>query len=254
MFFDTHLHVHYPDFDVDRAEALERARSEGIHAFLNVGTDVASSRTSIHLAESSADIWAACGIHPNDTRETSPEDLQQIEAMLLHPKVAAVGEVGLDFYREHSPQATQRRIFSEFLKMARRHRKPLVIHCRDAYEALIAMLREHQPENPRGIIHCFSADRPVMERLVALGFYISFAGPLTYKKNDALREACRACPREKLLLETDAPFLPPQSMRGKRNEPSLMLETARTMAEIHGLDLQALGELTSANARAVLGL
>ncbi|OGW72120.1 MAG: hypothetical protein A2Y02_02875 [Omnitrophica bacterium GWA2_52_12] len=254
MFFDTHLHVHYPDFDVDRAESLARARGEGIHAFLNVGTDVASSRTSIQLAESSPDIWAACGIHPNDTRDTTPEDLQQIEAMLSHPRVAAVGEVGLDFYREHSPRETQRRIFSEFLKMAQRHDKPLVIHCRDAYEALIDMLKEHRSENPRGIIHCFSADRPVMEQLAALGFYISFAGPLTYKKNDGLREACRACPRDKLLLETDAPFLPPQSQRGKRNEPSLMLETARTMAELHGLELRALGDLTSANARAVLGL
>ncbi len=254
MFFDTHLHLHFPEFAADRDETLERARREGISAFLNVGTDVTSSRESIRLAEAHSDLWAACGIHPNDAKTATPEAMREIESMLTHPRVVAVGEVGLDFYREHSPRDVQRVVFCQFLEMAQRQVKPVLIHCRDAYEELIRMLEEAQPLKASGIIHCFSADRPVLERLVKLGFYISFAGPLTYKKNDVLREACLACPRERLLLETDAPFLPPQTMRGKRNEPVCMLETARVMGELHKLSLQELAKITSTNARTVLEL
>jgi TatD DNase family protein len=248
MFFDTHAHLHYADFEPDRLEMIRRAESAGVKFFLNVGTDLASSQASLALAETQANIWAAAGIHPHDAVKATEADFSAIESLMAHPRMVALGEVGLDFYRDHSPVPIQRDVFRRFVEMALRVNKPLVIHCRDAYEALMEMLRDIQPTGYQGVIHCFSSDKMIMESLLNLGFYISFAGPLSYKKNDVLREACAACPQDRLLLETDAPFLPPQTLRGKRNESAYMLETAAVMAELHGLSLEKLAELTTANA------
>ena len=168
--------------------------------------------------------------------------------------MVAIGEVGLDFYRDHSPQAVQRVVFERFVRLALDTGKPLIVHCREAYAALIEMLQGIQPGNYRGVMHCYSADRETLLRLVDLGFHISFAGPLTYKKNEALRDACVACPPERLLLETDAPFLPPQTMRGKRNEPAFMIETATLMADLHRLSLDALAYVTTNNAHRLFGI
>jgi len=254
MFFDTHAHLHYVDFEQDREAMIQRAESAGVKYFLNVGTDLASSRASLALAESHSNIWAAAGIHPHDAVKATEEDFAAIESLMGHERMAAVGEVGLDFFRDHSPADVQKDVFRRFVEMSLRVRKPLIIHCRDAYDALIEILREIQPSRYAGVIHCFSSDKQVMDKLLELGFYISFAGPLSYKKNDVLREACLACPRDRLLLETDAPFLPPQSLRGKRNESAYMLETASVMAELHGLDLAALADLTTCNARRLFRL
>jgi len=254
MFFDTHAHLHYADFEQDREAMIRRAESAGVKFFLNVGTDLTSSQASLALAEAHSNIWAAAGIHPHDAVKATDADFAAIENLMKHPRMAAVGEVGLDFYRDHSPVTVQRDVFRRFVEMALRVDKPLVIHCRDAYEALMDLLRDIQPSGYQGVIHCFSSDKQVMEALLDLGFYISFAGPLSYKKNDVLREACAACPQERLLIETDAPFLPPQSLRGKRNESAYMLETAAVMAGLQGLSLEALAELTTANARRLLRL
>jgi len=165
-----------------------------------------------------------------------------------------VGEVGLDYYRDHSPQDKQREVLREFVAMARRADKPLILHCRDAYGDLAALLHELGGAPYRGVIHCFSSNTEDMNRFLELGFHISFAGPLTYKKNDPLREACKNCPSDRLMLETDAPFLPPQTMRGKRNEPCFMMETAQTAAGLHGLSLEQLAARTLANARELFRL
>jgi len=254
MFFDTHAHLHYADFEPDRDAMIQRAEIAGVSFFLNVGTDLASSQASLALAECHSNIWAAAGIHPHDAVKATEADFAAIESLMTHPRMVAVGEVGLDFYRDHSPVPIQRDVFRRFVEMALRVNKPLVIHCRDAYDALIEMLRDVQPTGYQGVIHCFSSDKQIMETLLSLGFYISFAGPLSYKKNDVLREACAACPQDRLLLETDAPFLPPQTLRGKRNESAYMLETAAVMAELHGLSLEKLAELTTANARRLFRL
>lgn len=253
-FIDTHSHFHFPDFDEDRQEVIRRAQDSGVCAFINVGTDIASSKASCELAETYDFIWASAGVHPHDAKAADSQTFAEIEKMLEHPRMVAIGEVGLDFFRDHSPQDVQIEVFRRFRDMHIKTGKPLIIHCRDAYEKLIEVLSENGKTDYLGVIHCFSSGPETMQKLVALGFHISFAGPLTYKKNDELRRACSLCPKERLLLETDAPFLPPQSMRGKRNESGYLVETARIMAELHQLSLDELASLTTQNAQELFGL
>lgn len=252
-FVDTHVHLYFPDYDNDRDEVIRKAKAAGVECFLNVGTDVTSSLRCLEMASADSQIYATAGIHPNDTARASADDLKAIEEILGNPLVLAVGEVGLDYYRDTSPRETQQELLKCFFEIQKKIRKPLVLHCRDAYEDLYAMLKAEYGRGVSGVMHCYSSDAVTMKRYVDLGLYISFAGPLTYKKNDELREACRLCPRDRLLLETDAPFLPPQSMRGKRNDSSLMLETAQTAADLHGISLEAMGRLTTDNARRLFG-
>jgi TatD DNase family protein len=251
-FADTHVHFHFPDFEEDRDAAIDAARKAGIELFVNVGTNVDSSRKSLEFAEKYPDFYAAAGIHPNDAITATPESMREIEELLKHPRMLAIGEIGLDYYRDHSPKDVQKKVLENFLALHKRINKPLIIHCRDAYDDLLEIFRSEKIS--RGIMHCFSSDRPTMEKFVEQGFYISFAGPLTYKKNDALREACKACPLDRLLFETDAPFLPPQSKRGKRNETLYMMETFQTGADLHNLPLQEIGKRTTENARRALGI
>lgn len=254
-FFDTHAHYYFPEFSQDQHESIERARKAGIEWMVNVGTGPETSRLSLELAQKYEFIWASAGIHPTDALEGSEENIQAVEALLNHPRVVAIGEVGLDFYHKDAPPEVQEKLLRRFLAIYRNIQKPLIIHCRDAYQALYEIfVSEAAGGAYRGVMHCFSSDAEDMKRFAALGFHISFAGPLTYKKNDVLREACRLCPADRILLETDAPFLPPQSMRGKRNESSLMLETADMAAQVRGVSLEEIGRLTSENARKLFGL
>lgn len=253
-FVDTHIHLHFPEYESDLGEVMIRAREAGVDTFLNVGTDVESSRRSLELADAHSNIFASAGLHPHDAKNGNPEAYAEFEKLLTHPRMVAVGEVGLDFFRDHSPQDKQREVLREFIRMARRLNKPLIVHCRDAYEALVSLLEEEGGAPYQGVIHCFSSDVFWMRKLVELGFYISFAGPLTYKKNDTLREACAACPVDRILLETDAPFLPPQSIRGKRNEPCYLMETARVAAEVQGVSLDSMEVRTTLNARRLFRL
>lgn len=251
-FVDTHVHLHFPDYKEDQAGVIDRARQAGVEYFVNVGTDVSSSRASLELAQSHPFIYASAGVHPHDVKDADEDVLSEIEEILKHPRVVAIGEVGLDFYRDLSPRDKQEEVFSRFIKLHQKIKKPLIVHCRDAYKEMAAMIKAQGPAT--GVMHCFSSDAAFMKEFVDLGFYISFAGPLTYKKNDILREACRLCPQDRLLLETDAPFLPPQSMRGKRNETAYMLETAAVAAELHGVSVEKIGEITTANAKRLFGL
>ena len=252
-FFDTHAHLHFEDYDQDRDTVIARLRESGIESFINVGTTVESSRKSLEYAEKYDFVYASAGIHPNECKDTTPAELQEITELLNHPRMVGIGEIGLDYYRDHAPKERQKEVLDYFLKLHQKIEKPLIIHCREAYDDLAGILKS-MSKTWRGVMHCFSSDTAAMEKFLGLGFYISFAGPLTYKKDDTLREACKNCPPDRLLLETDAPFLPPQSMRGKRNEPALMIETARTAAELHGLSLEDLGRKTTANARALFRL
>ncbi len=253
-FVDTHVHLHFPDFDSDRAEVMKRAQSAGADCFINVGTDLESSKASIQLAEAHSNVYATVGVHPHDAKDATPQSLKAITELARHPRVVAIGEVGLDYFRDHSPRETQKEIFRFFLKLHREVGKALVIHCRDAYQDLADFLITEMKPPFRGVMHCFSSDTDTMKRFLDLGFYISFAGPLTYKKNDGLRDACRTCPLDRLLLETDAPFLPPQSLRGKRNESAFLLETAKVASDLLGITLKTLGERTRANAETLFRL
>ncbi len=246
---DTHAHLYFPDYDEDRDAVLSRAFEAGVEALINVGTDLESSRKCLELAKSHPALYASAGVHPNDSRDVPETAYSEIEELLKEPRMVAIGEVGLDFYREHSPHETQKAVFRRFIRMHLETGKPLIIHCRDAYEALAQVLREESQVLYKGVIHCFSSDKETMFPLLDLGFYISFAGPLTYKKNEALRDACKACPEDRLLFETDAPFLSPQTVRGKRNESGYMVETVRLAAEIRGIPYETLMERTTANAR-----
>ncbi len=248
-FADTHVHFHFPDYDKDREETIKRSREAGVEFFINVGTDVKSSEESLKLAHKYPDFYAAAGIHPHDAKDAHEEDFEALERLLHESKMVAIGEVGLDFFRNLSPAETQRKVLSRFFSLHRRIKKPLILHIRDAYEEMEDQVRAELSSPVEGVLHCFSSDKKTMIRFLDLGFYISFAGPLTYKKNDSLREAFQVCPTDRLLLETDAPFLPPQSKRGTRNESGYLLETAQVGAEIKKISVAELGRVTTENAK-----
>src|SRR3990167_145063 len=211
---DSHVHLHFPDYDADREAVIESACRAGVELFINVGTDLASSEQSIELGRKYPFIYATAGIHPHDSTKADEPTLAAIRKLLTNERIVAIGEVGLDFYRDHSPREQQIKVFRRFLDFHRQTGKPLVLHCRDAYDEMYEILSSELDPPCSGVMHCFSSDTTDMKRFVDLGFYISFAGPLTYKKNDVLREACADCPPDRLLLETDGPFLPPQTRRG----------------------------------------
>ena len=253
IFVDTHVHLHFPEFDSDRGEIIDRARHSGVRYFINIGTDLESSRKSIAIAEQYDFVYATVGIHPHDVKDATPEDMCQLAGLAKHQKVVAIGEVGLDFFRNLSPEDVQRKLIVQFFEMAKQANLPLVLHIREAYEPMIELLKEHFKPPVRAVSHCFSGTREMMEPLLALGLFISFAGSVTYKKNDGLREAAKACPEDRILIETDAPFLAPQTHRGKRNESAFMAETARFVAELRGISAEKLGEATSRNAETLFG-
>lgn len=251
---DTHIHLHFPQYDTDRPEMIERAIQGGVRHFLNIGTDLEDSRKAVALAEQYPEVYAAVGYHPHETKMANPGDLAELEKFLAHPKVVAIGEVGLDYFHDHSPREIQQKVLGKFLEWYQKHKKPIIIHCRDAYEDLLGILKEHGKAPYRGTLHCYSSNAKTMKEYLDLGFHIAFGGALTYKKNDRLREACALCPKDRLLLETDAPYLPPQSKRGKRNEPLYMIETAECAAKLHGMSVEEIADLTTANARALFGI
>ena len=250
---DTHIHLHFPQYDADRAEVIDRAIRGGVRRFLDIGTDLERSRKALELADQYPEVYVAIGYHPHETEHAGDAELAELAKFIRHPKVLAIGEVGLDYYHEHSPREVQVKVLKTFLGWYEQYGKPLIIHCRDAYEDLLRILQDFQKTSYRGTLHCYSSDAATMKRFLDLGFHIAFGGALTYKKNDALREACALCPKDRLLLETDAPYLPPQTRRGQRNEPLFMIETAECAAKLHGMSVDAMAELTTSNAKGLFG-
>ena len=246
--FDTHCHIYYDDFNADRDDMLLRAKAAGVDKMLCVGVNLAISKTCLEYAGKYPQVYASAGVHPTEAHKATEEDFIEIEKLLKHPKVVALGEVGLDFYHKDSPRDIQEKVFIQFLEMQKRIDKPLILHCRDAFPELIQLLRDFGGAPYRGIFHCFSGDAEIMRSCLDLGFHISFAGPLTYKKNDALRKACHLCPADRILIETDCPYLPPQAMRGKRNEPAMIVETARVAAEARGEKFEVFASQSTENA------
>lgn len=251
MFVDTHCHLHFPEYQSDLESVISRAQSSGVQYFINVGTDLKSSKASIQLSEKYDFIYATAGIHPHDAKDAAVEDMIQMAALLKHPRIVAIGEVGLDFYRNLSPADVQIKLLIQFFELSKQSGLPLILHIRDAYEEIIQLLKEHFKPPVKAVSHCFSGTRGIMEKLLELGLFISFAGPVTYKKNDPLREAAKYCPLERIVVETDAPFLAPQSNRGKRNEPAFVVETARQIAELKNISLEELGAASTRNCEAL---
>jgi len=252
--FDTHAHLHFPEFADDLDAVLARARDAGVRQMVTVGTDVETSRAAIALAERDPDLFASVGIHPHHAGEVGEADLAELERLARSPRVVAIGEAGLDFFRNLSPPDSQERVFRWQLDLGRRVAKPVLIHCRDAHTETLQILGEAEVGQTGGIMHCFSGDLPVARRVLDLGLLISIAGPVTYPSARALPEVTRLVPADRLVVETDCPFLPPQPYRGKRNEPAYVAITARRVAELRGEPLEGLAAQTSENARRLFAL
>ncbi|MBI2205600.1 MAG: TatD family hydrolase [Candidatus Rokubacteria bacterium] len=252
--FDTHAHLHVPDFADDVDAVLARARGAGVRGILTIGTDVETSRAAIAIASREPDVWAAVGIHPHDAAAADAATLAEIERLIASPRVVAVGEIGLDYFRDLSPRDAHTRCFEALLDVARRAGKPVLVHCRDAHADVLATLAAARVGEIGGIMHCFSGDAGIARRCLDLGLTISIAGPVTYPNARALPDVVRLVPADRLVVETDAPYLPPQPYRGKRNEPAYVAITATRVADLRGERLEDLAPVMAANARRLFRL
>jgi TatD DNase family protein len=247
--FDTHAHLHFPDFADDLDAVLERARAAGVRGMVTIGTDRETNGAVVELAKRLPDVWATVGIHPHDAGEAADADFDALERLAREePRVVGFGEMGLDFFRNLSPPDAQRQAFRRQIGIARRVRKPLVIHCRDAHDETLAILGEERAGDTGGVMHCFSGDVEIARRCLDLGLYISLAGPVTYKNARALPDVARFVPEDRLVVETDCPYLPPTPHRGKRNEPAYVALTAAHVAGLRGADAESLCDSLTANA------
>jgi TatD DNase family protein len=247
---DSHAHVDMSEFDSDRAEMLARAQAAGVRHILAIGGAPGALGSSLPFAERYEWIHAAAGIHPHEARLATPAYYDELANLAKHPKFLAWGEIGLDYHYDHSPREVQQRVFIEQLELARRIRKPVVIHCREAWPDCLALFDRHwRSSGLGGIFHCFSGTLEQARRGIEMGFLISFAGNATYPKAQNLRDVAATLPLESILIETDSPFLAPQPFRGRRNEPAYVAEVARTLAPVRNLAPQELAAATSANFR-----
>jgi TatD DNase family protein len=250
---DSHAHLHFASFDADRAEVLGRARAAGVVGIVNVGTDAVTSRLAFELSEREDGIFPTAGIHPNDSGAATPEDWDCVERLIRDPRCYAVGECGLDYYRDRTPKAVQLVAFERQVGLSRESGRPLIIHCREAFDDVYATLRRLGPPHS-GVMHCFSGSPDQAREAVSLGLYVSFACPITYPKNEESRRALAVVPSDRVLIETDCPFLPPEGKRGKRNEPSFLPYLVHEVARVAGERPEDAALRTSANAQALFRL
>ena len=257
MIIDTHAHIDVADYDEDREAVIQRARESGVQYMVNIGCDVESSYRSMELSEQYDFIYATAGIHPHDVKSIDADTYTHLRQLLLHPKVIALGEIGLDYFKNYSPQDEQRTHFRKQIQLAREMNKPIVIHSRDANEDIIAILSEFYPKDPNahsGIFHCFSGDQELADKALEMGFYISFSGSVTFKKSDGLRDVAKTIPADRLFAETDCPYLTPAPHRGKRNEPAYVNFTAERLAEIRGLRIEDVERTMALNFFELFGI
>jgi len=254
MWFDSHAHVSSPEFAKDRAEVIERAYSAGVTRFVNVGYSRQSISYMLKLVDSYEFIFGTVGLHPHDAKEMTEAYLEDLKARAAHPKILAIGETGLDFHYDNSPRDVQRESFRRQIRLARELSMPLIIHDREAHRECLDILTEEDGWVNGGIFHCYSGSAEMAEEIVRNGFYISFSGVLTYKNATKVRKAAASVPLDRLLIETDCPYLTPQSRRGKRNEPAYVVETGHALAELRGLSPEEMAGITWENANRVYGL
>jgi TatD DNase family protein len=243
---DSHAHLFWDDYANDLDQVVARAAETGIGRIVVVGTTVETSRRCFEVCQPYPGLFPTAGIHPHDAEGVTPEVLDEIEALCRGEECVAVGETGLDYFKEYSPREDQRRAFRWHLDLARRIDKPVIVHGRDAHGDTVELLRE-SPE-VRSVMHCYTMGPDELGAYLELGSYVSFSGVVTYPKNEANREAAKLVPEDRLLVETDCPFLAPQGKRGKRNEPALVRKVLEVVAEVRGTSVEVLGEVTSENA------
>ena len=248
---DTHCHLDLPQFEADREAVLARAAEAGVGRILVPGTDLASSRQAIALAERYPAVSAAVGLHPNEATGFGAETLAALRDLAQHPKVDAIGEIGIDLYWKRVPLEQQQRAFRDQLALAAELGRPVIVHDREAHGEVLAALKS-SPAN-RVVLHAFSGDAAMAAEALAQGYYLGVDGPLTYKKSDALRDLFGSVPLDRVLVETDAPYLAPQSRRGQRNEPAFVREVVEKLAEVRGQSLAAVAATTTANAARFFG-
>ena len=251
MFIDSHAHIDGPEFESDRDEIIERARAAGVSVILNVGTGDPHSgafERAITLGQKYDSVYTAIGTHPHDARFYDDQAEEKIKSLVTSERVLAWGEIGLDFHYDNSPRDAQVEVFKRQLRAARECDLPVVIHTREAESETIDILKtEYDGAERRGVFHCFSGSKDLAQRALELGFMISFSGIVTFKKADELRDVAQSVPLDRLLIETDCPYLAPIPYRGKRNEPAYVAEVARCLAGIHGVEVEEIGRVTSHN-------
>jgi TatD DNase family protein len=252
---DTHVHLDEEAFRPDRHEVVARAAAAGVVSMITIGISAATSRAAVDLAQSCPSVYAAVAIQPNYVSQAAPGDWELIQELATQPKVVAVGETGLDRYWDYAPFDLQVEFFDKHLELARRLDLPFIVHCREAASDVVAQLRRAAGGGQlRGVMHSFAGDAETARACVELGMFISFAGMVTFKKNDGLRAVAAQVPLDRLLVETDAPYLAPTPFRGKRNEPAYVRNTAETLASVRNLSLEEIARVTTENARRLFRL
>jgi TatD DNase family protein len=257
---DTHAHLDMPEFNRDREEVIDRAKDKGVSTIITIGIDLESCRKAIDLAEKHPGIWAGIGIHPQESKGVSKQDVDKLEELARHPKVVGIGELGLDYYHKYSPKESQLTVLYWQLEIAERVSLPIIVHCRQAQEDMLPIIRDwcqsyKMPEGkPRGVLHCFSGEENLANIYMDMGFYISLGGYIGYPSSAKLRDTIKNIPSDKIVVETDCPFLPPQKYRGKRNEPAYTAITMEALAKIKGISFDEMARQTTENAIRVFNL
>jgi len=249
---DSHAHIDFPQFADDRQAMLERARAAGVNTILAIGTGPGPQKldAAIPYAETHEWIYTTVGIHPHEAKEVTPAHLETLARLARHPKVIAWGEIGLDYFYDRSPRDVQQRVFREQMELAHAAKLPIIIHCRDAWSDCLDILEESwKPTGLGGILHCFTSTIEDARRGLDMGFLVSFTGNLTYPKAQNIRDVAKDLPLENILIETDSPYLAPQSFRGKRNEPAYVVEVAKALGNVRNLGTQEAAAMTAGNFR-----
>lgn len=249
---DTHCHLDMKEFDEDRVQVIERARAAGIEAMISVGSDLEGTIRAMKLSGEYDFIYASVGIHPHDAKDFSEEAYLKLREWAGNDKVVAIGETGLDYHYDHSPREVQKEVFEKQLRLAGETGLPVIVHSREAQRDTLEILKKSGIS--RGVLHCFSGNMEMAEQVMAMGFYISVAGPVTFRKAKELHEIAAKIPDDYLLVETDAPYLAPEPLRGKRNEPAYIMHTLEQIASLRGVSLEDMARITTLNAKQLFGI
>lgn len=250
---DTHAHIDFPDFDADRNDVISSAFQSGLSAIINIGTDLPTSLKSVELADEHEGIYASVGFHPHDSKKYTKQDREKLERLAQHPKVVAIGEIGLDYYRDYSPRDIQQSVFADQLAMAREFEMPVVIHVREAMADCMRILREQKVHQIGGVLHCFPGTAEEARAAADMNLLVAFGGSLTFKKSRASKTASEV-PLEHIILETDCPFITPEPFRGKRNQPAYVRYAYDALAKIKNLPLDSIEKTVDENARRLFNL
>ena len=254
MLIDSHAHLEMKDFDRDRERVIARAQEAGVSHIITVATTIPDIRKALDISRKNEKVYVAIGIHPHEVKDIAEGDYDQLRVLAGEKKVVAFGEIGLDFYRNHSPREIQMTRFRELLRVGKELGLPVILHDRDAHEEILNILQEEGNGRWKGVFHCFSGDVPLAKKVIQMGFFISIPGTVTFTKSTTQQDVVRSIPLEKILLETDCPYLAPEPYRGKRNEPAFVRNTAEKVASLKGLSFEDVCRITSFNTKILFGV